>query len=242
MVAEYRFLRFEIVGLATLFLYTVMLWPVAVAIIRKVILPNLSVALAGIAGLFLFAVPLGYLEHQLVVNRYRSEKKPRKIHGLVGQLIAEEAQKQSKTNPLEGLGSLNRNSILTTLTELFFFCKNTQFDPDIFDRISDRWSHFYARKAVGLYAPIISLVFWIATLVTGRVFGLSINLQNAWISLITWLVFSIPDFLLILPYSQKILSEINDLEVELIIMSEDCVRTILSKFVGSGYTSYLEIE
>ena len=59
MVSEYRFLRFEIVGLATIFFYITIMLPVAFTLLRANV-RDLGTSFALVSGLFLLSVPLGY--------------------------------------------------------------------------------------------------------------------------------------------------------------------------------------
>src|SRR6266566_2941286 len=189
MVSEYRFLRFEIAGLVTVAFYAIIAFPVVLPSVPA--FSNLDLSLALVATLFLISLPLGYWEHQLVVNKYRSADKPRTIHGLLNDVLAEEAK--SATGPLfkqnlQNLSSPRQNAFLTTFAELCIYSDEIKMDSAVFDRLSDRWSHFYARKAVAVYAPILSTIFAGATFVWGTLSSWNLNLYNIWISILLALI------------------------------------------------------
>jgi hypothetical protein len=243
MVSEYRFLRFEIAGLTTVTFYILMTWPLVANWARLAFLKDLGLGLAVVAALFLISLPLGYWEHQLVVNRYRSEKKARKVHQLLEHMILEDPEiKAAFSQGKDFFGSQNsreKNAFLTTLIELVIYSGKIDLSPEIYERLGDRWSHFYARKAVSQYAPVFSLALWAGTVLLGYFSQWPLEWGRAWLSIVVLGVIGAVDFALIDPYSRKIWLEITFLEVEMILAYKDKVGQILSSIVKSEHLPYL---
>jgi hypothetical protein len=226
MVSEYRFLRFEIAGLFTVFSYSLLMLPIGASFFSS--LKSVEFGVTAVATLFLASLPLGYWEHQLVVNRYRSDNMPRRVHGLLKDMV----EASSQTSPIRGLYDKitpeEANSFLTVLSELGTYSENMGIKPEIFDRLSDRWSHFYARKAVALYGPLLSVVFFAATVIAGFFFGLKLDFGNLWISIILGVVVLVPNYFLINPYSRKIWQEIDLLEAQILLANKEKMKDLLN--------------
>src|SRR5438094_102709 len=216
MPAEYRFLRFDIAGLATLINYSIITLPVALPFIESSGFGNLSVSLAAVSAVFLISVPLWYWEHHLVVNYYRSRKHHRRVHDILESIIIEEEKTlptQPNTSILNQLDEAAKAAFLTAFTEICMFSRDIKSNPEAHGRLSDRWSHFYARKAVGLFSPAIALILFIATISLAAVYHLPFNWGNLPLSIVVWLLITIPNLLLIDPYTMKIWREIGYLEL-----------------------------
>jgi len=244
MVSEYRFLRFEIAGLVTTVFYVLMTWPLVPTALKRTALAGFESSLAVVAVLFLISLPLGYWEHQLVVSSYRSDKKTRKVHQILRDIILQDPEIK------KGFGSdtatffarfdkRDENSFLTMLSELCIYSEELKLRPDVYERLSDRWSHFYARKAVAVYAPIFAVVLWVATAAWGYHAQWPIEFGRVLVSLVLWAVLATINFILINPYSAKIWSEINILEAEIVLAKRDKVLQVVSPLVKSNYVQYL---
>jgi hypothetical protein len=224
MSAEYRFLRFEIVGLATIIFVLAATLPLLDLKIVSSTMTNIGTFLSIVAGLFLFSIPLGYWEHQLVVNVYRSEKKPRAAHLYVRDMVLE-VQKTIKNKKkdifFESFSDRAKNSFLTALVDMCIFSRNSFSDTSIHGRLSDRWSHFYARRAVGRYAPIVAVILWVFTLLVGHLYSwplpYAFEWQNFLVSLIVWIAIFGISIRIIDSYSGKIWAEISFLESAVVL-------------------------
>ena len=199
-------------------------------------LENMEASLAIIAGLFLLSLPLGYCEHQWVVNVYRSEKAIRTVHNILKDMVleAQESYKTEKEKPFfKKLNDLEENSFLTALLGLSVYSKNSPIDTTIFTRLSDRWSHFYARRAVGRLAPIVSITLYIIFLIVGYFLSwpLVFQLPNILFSLLIWLLIFIFCLCVIDSYSKKIQLEIGYLESAIVLVNEDEIKKTVAKIV-----------
>jgi len=205
-------------------------------------LNNISTLLSVVGGLFLFSIPLGYWEHQLVVNVYRSEKKPRLAHLYVRDMILE-AQKSIKTKNkdifFESFNDRGRNSFLTALVDMCIFSRNSFSDVGIYGRLSDRWSHFYARRAVGRYAPIVSIVLWAVSLVAAYLYFGALPFQFGWqnflASAIVWIVIFAVSICIIDSYSGKIWAEISFLEGAIVLAKKKENSEMIRNVVENVY-------
>jgi hypothetical protein len=248
MVSEYRFLRFEIAGLVTLFILFLMLLPVTADFIATGAASKFDISLSIVAASFLVSLPLGYWEHQLVVNQYRSEKKSRRAHQLLKDLILRNPQIMAafpKENFFQLLNSsVDESSFLTTLFEVLVYAGNDKihFDSGIFERLSDRWSHFYARRAIALYAPVFAFVLWATVLFVGSYFRwlLNLDITRILLSITAGAVISALNFVFIYPYSDKIWTEINQLESEIILANRDRLISFLPSIVHPDNVTYLK--
>jgi len=241
MPAEYRFLRFEVVGIATIAFLLIGILPMLEDAFVSSLLTDMNASLAVVAGLFLLSLPLGYGEHQLVVNIYRSHERKRAVFELLKDLVleAEESYKKNgkiaKQPLLQSLDNVRKNSFLTVLLDLCVYTGNSCIDPNIFSRLSDRWSHFYARRAVGKYAPIFSFALWIIVLILGFLFPwpFSFEIQNFIMAILWWItVFGLIGRK-IDSYSKKIWYEISFLETSIVLVNKDKISSIISKIVRS---------
>jgi sensor histidine kinase YesM len=212
-------------------------------------LNNISTLLSVVGGLFLFSIPLGYWEHQLVVNVYRSEKKPRPAHLYVRDMVLE-AQKSIKTKKkdifFESFSDRAKNSFLTALVDMCIFSRNSSSDANIYGRLSDRWSHFYARRAVGRYAPIISIVLWTVSLVAAYLcFGplpFRFGWQNFLVSAIVWMMIFAVSICVIDSYSGKIWAEISFLEGTIVLARKKENSEMIKNVVENAYENPEYIE
>jgi hypothetical protein len=205
-------------------------------------LNNISTSLSIVAGLFLFSIPLGYWEHQLVVNVYRSEKKPRPAHLYVRDMVLD-AQKtiRSKKKDIffESFSDRAKSSFLTALVDMCIFSRNSFSDVSIYGRLSDRWSHFYARRAVGRYAPIVAVVLWIFTLLIGYIYSWPLpyifEWQNFLISAIVWIAIFAISICIIDSYSGKIWAEIGFLESAVVLARKKENGEMIKNIVENVY-------
>ena len=202
------------------------------------LLKDLEVSLAIIAGLFLLSLPLGYCEHQWVVNVYRSKDASRKVHKILKDMVLE-AQKSYKTKKekpfFAKLDELEENSFLTALLGLSIYSKESPIDPTIFTRLSDRWSHFYARRAVGRLAPFVSVTLFGVVLIVGRILSWPLVFQcsNLAASLVIWLLIFVFCLWVIDSYSKKIQLEIGYLESSIVLANKAETKQLVSRIVIS---------
>ena len=240
MPAEYRFLRFEVVGIATIAFLLIGILPLLEDTFVSSLLTDMNASLAVVAGLFLLSLPLGYGQHQLVVNVYRSHERKRAVFEVLKDLVleAEESYKKSgKTGKepfFQSLNHIRKNSFLTALLDLCVYSGSSHIDPDIFSRLSDRWSHFYARRAVGKYAPISSLLLWIIVLILGFISSWPFNFQteNFFIAILWWItVFGLIGRK-IDSYSKKLWFEISFLETSIVLANKDKISDTISQVVS----------
>lgn len=240
MSSEYRFLRFEIVGLATLVFLLIGLSPMIKLEAVTGSLENVSTSISIIAGLFLFSIPLGYWEHQLVVNIYRSEKQNRLAHLFLRDLVleAQESDKAKKSKTFfDSLSPLGRSALLTGLLDMCIYSRKSVASADIYERLGDRWSHFYARRAVGRYAPIASILLWGVALILGYFFSWPMSYMFEWqrilISVALWIAIFASSIRIIDNYSGKIWAEINFIESGIVLSNKEENRRIVSEVVKS---------
>ena len=241
MSSEYRFLRFEVVGIATIVFLLVGIAPLVDRDWLTGNVTNAETSLAVVAALFLISLPLGYWEHQLVVNVYRSHKKERRVFKILRDNILEIEKAhatQTKKPFFETLDPKMKNAFLTSLLDIFVYA-NSSINPEVYGRLSDRWSHFYARRAVGVYAPLISLLFWVVTVIIGYVlqWPLIFHLENVVVSVAWWVVIFILCKVLIDLYAQKLWEEISFLE-ESIVLAD--AKGNAAKAVEATITSMME--
>lgn len=241
MPAEYRFLRFEVVGIATIAFLLIGILPLLEYAFVSSLLTDMNASLAVVAGLFLLSLPLGYGQHQLVVNVYRSHQRKRAVFEVLEDLVleAEESYKK-KRKPVKqpffkSLNPMRKNTFLTALLDLCVYSGSSYIDPDIFSRLSDRWSHFYARRAVGKYAPRHSLLLWIIVFILGFFSSWPLNFQvpNLIMVILWWFVVFELIGRKIDSYSMKIWFEISFLETSIVLANKDKISDTISKVVSS---------
>jgi hypothetical protein len=239
MSSEYRFLRFEIVGIATLVFLTIGLLPILKYETLQSVITDAGTVVAILGGLFLASLPLGYWEHQLVVNVYRSPDKKRKAFGIIEESVKEIEKKKlvnGGTAFFQSMESMVRNAFITSLLDVSIYCKNSKVDKDVFGRLSDRWSHFYARRAVGSYAPIISLILFLIMAIPGYVFSFNslVFEQSRIILSVCWwvFVFAFSKFA-IDSYARKLWEEINHLETAIVVANLEEVKPIFESIVAA---------
>jgi hypothetical protein len=239
MSSEYRFLRFEVVGIATIIFLLVGIAPLIDKDWLTTNFANTETSIAAVGALFLISLPLGYWEHQLVVNVYRSHKKERRVFKILKDIVLEIEKKQStsaKKPFFESLDEKMKNAFLTSLLDIYVYA-NPSVSPEIFGRLSDRWSHFYARRAVGVYAPIISLLFWIVAVILGFLTKLPLifQLDRFAVSIAWWVVIFILSKVLIDLYAQKLWEEISFLEESIVLANrkkaEESATAIISSMM-----------
>lgn len=236
--AEYRFLRFEIVGLSTIIFLLLGIWPMLESAFVSSLLGNLEASLAIIAGFFLLSLPLGYFEHQWVVNVYRSEEAGRTVHKILKDIVLE-TQKSYKTKKEKPFFSkfddVEEISFLAALLDLSIYSKKSLVDTPIFTRLSDRWSHFYARRAVGRLAPIVSAALLVMGLIVGQLLSwpLVFKWPNIVGSISIWVSVFVFCFFVIDSYSRKLQLEIGYLESAIVLSNKDEIKKIVSEIVNS---------
>lgn len=236
MSAEYRFLRFEVVGIATVFFFMIGILPVIDESFLRSLFLDTNAALTILAGLFLVSLPIGYAEHQMVVNVYRSHKMDRATFRILSDIVssAEKSCKgERKESFFNSINNLQKNSFLTSLLDFCIYRKDSTTDPTIFVRLSDRWSHFYARRAIGRYAPIFSGLLWIVAVILGYVLQWPIvfELRNFVISAIWWIVVFILCNRLMDVYANKIMLEISFLETSIILANRERIEKSVTEIV-----------
>jgi len=132
---------------------------------------------------------------------------------------------------------------LTTMTETCISSGKLGTSADIYDRLSDRWSHFYARKAVGILSPLVALILFGVTIIVAAAYQLPFGWQNWWISLVFLTIATILNLVFIYPYSGKILAEINFLEMQVVLANLESVRKIIASILTSAemYKQFLKM-
>jgi hypothetical protein len=236
MSAEYRFLRFEVVGIATVVFLVVGLLPVLDKAFLTSLISTADAALAVVAGLFLVSLPIGYAEHQIVVNVYRSPKMNRAPLRILKDIVTraeESCKKEKKEAFFRLLDDLQKNSFLTALLDFCIYCRDSTADPGVFTRLSDRWSHFYARRAIGRYAPVFSVVLWIVTIALGYVLSWPIifKVNNFAISIIWWVVIFVLCNRSMDVYANKIMLEISFLETSIVLANREKMEKKVTEIV-----------
>ena len=155
------------------------------------------------------------MSHQFVVNKYRSENKQRRIHIMLEDRINKISPDFFKDFTLK-----EKISFLTSMLDVLIYNKKNNIDKDIHDRISGVWSHFYARKAVGKYSPIIGIIIQSIILILLYFSGIQLSYSiSSFITSIT--IWSIN------PYSEKIWIELNYLEALIILKEGDEVERMI---------------
>lgn len=237
MSSEYRFLRFEVVGIATIVFLLIGIAPFVDRNWLTTNMVNTETSIAAVGALFLISLPLGYWEHQLVVNVYRSPKKERRAFKILKDVVMDIEKRHTTSTKKPFFDSLDdrmKNALLTSLLDIYIYTNST-VNAEIFGRLSDRWSHFYARRAVGIYAPIISLLLWIVTLILGYLtqWPLIFQLQNFLVSIAWWVVVFLFSHFLIDRYAQKLWEEISFLEESIVLANSKKVEETAVAIVSS---------
>ncbi len=162
MPAAYRFLRFQIAGVAFFLYWMAFLSPFVSQQTAEVLLSDGGRLIAAVGLLFVFSMPIGYVIHQFAVNRKRSRVHRRSAHDLLESII-------DRTNS-ELLPTDDKNKRFQVLDALLTYFSRTPADsPDpaddsIADELDGRWSHFYARIGLGFYSALPALVVALVTL------------------------------------------------------------------------------
>lgn len=238
MSSEYRFLRFESVGISTLIFLFLGVFPLFFTSFINLMSKDITVAFTAIAGAFLISLPLGYIEHQWVVNVYRSPNKIRTIHKMLDDLILQIQDSHAKGKDekhifFQKFNTKSKVSFLSILIDLIIFFNDGRLDKSVFNRLSDRWSHFYARRAVGRWAPIISLILSITIVLFGLLLNWQMDLywQNLLACIVIWAVIIIISVRIVDSYSEKLWLEINHLEAVILVSRYDEIKSVLEKVV-----------
>lgn len=235
MSTEYKFLRFESAGLVTIIYLLISLLPLFLSKILDIITTDVTTVVALIASIFLLSLPLGYIEHQIVVNKYRSYKTKRIMHNILSNAILK-IQNANNSGDVKKpffcqFDEKLKISFLTELFDVILSYKDLKTDISIQDRLRNLWSHFYARKAVGVYSPLITTILYIFIIFSAWLNKISMNLSI--ISILTSVGFLISiwlmGILLIDCYSEKIWYEINTLELSFLISEMQNIKPILTK-------------
>ena len=235
MSEEYRFLRFESAGLSTILFLIITMCPLCFDIIKNLIKEDITIIVAIIASIFLLSLPFGYIEHQLVVNKYRSHEINRIIINILNDLVLNAQEKYLQNNNSKiFFNQFNQKMKISFLTELFdtLLCYNNKLNDLTKKRLSSLWSHFYARKAVGYYAPIITMIIYIPFFYLNLfLYGNHINYINIIISVLLLIIIIIIGFTLIDPYTEKLWFEINFLEMSFLLSELNIANKIVEKNV-----------
>jgi len=236
MSAEYRFLRFEVVGIATIMFLVVGILLMMDRSFLLSLVSDTDVTLAIVAALFLVSLPIGYAEHQIVVNVYRSHKIDRAIFRILRDMVTEVEEScdiKKKASFFKSMDDLQKNSFLTSLLDLCIYNKDSSVDPNIFVRLSDRWSHFYARRAIGRYAPIFSGGLWIIVMILGRIFSWPIVFEasNLAISVVWWIAIFMLCNRFMDTYANKIMLEISFLETSIVLANKEQTKKNVKEIV-----------
>lgn len=234
MAADYGFLRFEIVGLSTVIFLSIGILPLVRLGLIANSLTSVTTALSVLASLLLLSMPIGYWEHQLIVNHYRSEKRDRPALLILRRSSSKTPDPVKEKTFFDQLSTKKQNALLTSLMELCIFSEKTEVSDNIYERRGDRWSHFYARKGVGILAPVVGLILFLLALAAGLIFVPSIfllNWQTILISTAVWLFVFAFDISVINPYSEKIYEEICFLESEIILSKKDETKKLVEKTI-----------
>ena len=235
MAAEYRFLRFESAGLATIIFLIISLLPLFLSNILELIKTNVATVVAIIASIFLLSLPLGYIEHQFVVNKYRSHKTKRIMHNILSNTILD-IQKSNNSENIERpffckFDEKLKMSFLTEVFDVILGYKDFKIDKSIQDRLRNLWSHFYARKAVGVYSPLFTTVLYFIIIISALLNNIPMNLSE--ISIFTSAIFLILiwglGLIFINSYSEKIWFEINSLEMSILSAEMKGIKPLLQK-------------
>jgi hypothetical protein len=233
MAADYGFLRFEIVGLSTVIFLSIGILPLVRIGLIAHSLTNVTAALSVLASLLLLSMPIGYWEHQLIVNHYRSENKNRPALLILRDIVSKNPD-SVEAKFLGQLSTKKQNALLTSLIELCIFSEKTEVSENIYERLGDRWSHFYARKGVGILAPVSGLILFLLALAVGLTFVPSIFLldwQTILVSTAVWLFIFAFDIAVINPYSEKIWEEICFLESEIILSKKEETKKLVENTI-----------
>ena len=197
---------------------------------------NITVLIALITSIFLLSLPFGYIEHQIIVNKYRSHEMKRIIHNILNDFILD-IQNSNNCNKIERpffgqFDEVSKMSFLTEIFDLFLNYKNLQKGTSIRDRLGTLWSHFYARKAVGYYAPIVTTIIYLPIYLS-VLFYIPINLSeiNIIISIAIFGIIWIIGLIFIDPYSDKIWYEINFLEMSFLVSEIKNIEPILKEII-----------
>jgi hypothetical protein len=237
MPSEYKFLRFEIVGLFSVIFFLIGILPLIRIELIANTLSALSTSLSILASLLLLSLPLGYWEHQFIVNKYRSEKRNRPAMLFLQEMILTpkipENGKKGKAF-YNTLSTRKKSALLASLLDLCVYSNASGVSDSIYERLADRWSHFYARKAVGVLAPIIGIILFIIGLIVGTAIwpnAFSFDWQRIIVSIIIWVVIFAISFYLIDRYSFKIWEEVCFLESEIVLSKKEENRLLVEDVI-----------
>lgn len=240
MADEYRFLRFESVGITTIIFLIIGILPVIPISVIESCSRDISGVAAVVGIILLLSLPLGYVSHQVIVNKYRSHTKPRQAHTIIEKMFNEQSNKHYKKDFFdESFCPMQKIAFITSMIDLILYNKENKTNIEIHERLSSLWSHFYARKAVGSYSQNISfalntgiylvLHFLKITTITSRMVILSLIWHG---------VILIIGRHFINPYSVKIFLELEYLETEIILSNLIEINKIIKPIV-LNYGKYI---
>lgn len=238
MSEKYRFLRFESLGLSTVIFLILCLLPLFFDQITGLVNANLENIIAIIAAVFLLSLPFGYIIHQLVVNKYRSHKIKRIIINILDDIIIEIINSFSNQVDIKNLFyyKFDEKMKISFLTELFDLLLSQDESAKYINaknRLSSLWSHFYARKAIGCYAPkITTITYFLILILICLIYPLeTVTGLNIFVSFVIMLFILIIGFKFIDPYSEKIWFEINFFEMSFLLSEMRVIKPILQRMV-----------
>ncbi len=165
MPETYGFLRFQIAGVAFFMYLLFFLIPFVTNATATRVLSDGNRLIAAVGLIFVLSMPIGYIVHQFVVNEFRSERRRRPSHDYIENLVERE---QPMILPDSGKA---RFQILDGLVTFFQSLaargrRWSSTSEEVTSRqLSRRWSHLYARLALGTYsivAAIIALILLLA--------------------------------------------------------------------------------
>ncbi|MEE9236390.1 MAG: hypothetical protein V3U52_01175 [Thermoplasmata archaeon] len=167
MPDTYGFLRFQVAGVAFFLYWMVFLSPFVSGPTVQEILSDGNRLVAGVGLILILGMPVGYVIHQFIVNRYRGEVHRRESHGVLESIIEDTCP---DLLPPKGPGDTKRFEVLDSL--LSFFSSVSASDQSyirtveevISKRLNGRWSHLYARLALGTYSILGAVGATVGTL------------------------------------------------------------------------------
>ncbi len=165
MPDTYGFLRFQIAGVAFFLYFMLFISPFVSSATTAALYADGNRLIAGVGLVIALGMPIGYIIHQFAVNKYRGEAQRRPAHLLLEKMI-------EKTSPaLLPPSSLPSERFQLVDSFLVFFLRLSVSETDtartvkeeVTEKLDERWSHIYARLAVGTYC--VQAAVW-ATIVT----------------------------------------------------------------------------
>lgn len=220
---SYRLLRFELPSFAV-FLYVLML--LAPFLLRADISQARVLAILSVAGtIFVASIPIGYLIHQFYVNKYRRKKTKRPSHALLelwinGSISEEDAYRRWTDE--------KRFTFIDSMLAFSYAVSKESCSKHVSNSLSTRWSHFYARCAIGWHSLVVSAIIVAAVVLLSEYafslgFFLEITCVRVAVSLCLFVAFLIV-LLLMNSYIRKLLDEISMIEVNFLLCNEEAIR------------------